>query len=327
MESQLFKQFTVSRGFHYSYFFSPAKDEKPTLLFVHGFPSLATHWARQAVFFKAKGYGLIIPDQLGYGGTSKPTATEVYAYSHLAHDMAEIVEHENVSKVVSIGHDWGSVVVSRLANLYQAHKRYIGFGFLAVGYFPPDPDSDYEQIKASMKEVVGYENIGYWAFFSEPDAPKLITNHIHSFIDLLWPQEAPGVWKDHFVATGAARKFISSDKRVERLRTVTKQEYDVIKTSFLSGGLEGPVNYYKVMTSDVNQDDSKGIPKSLYTITKPVIFLGAERDGVGLPKLFKPALDEFVPHLTSEILDSSHWIQFEYAEEVNAKLEKWLVEL
>ena len=66
------------------------------------------------------------------------------------------------------------------------------------------------------------------------------------------------MWKEHFVGTGAARKFISSDKRVERLGAITNQEYDTIKSSFLKGGLEGPVNYYKVMTSDVNREDSKG---------------------------------------------------------------------
>ncbi|KAH6916845.1 Alpha/Beta hydrolase protein, partial [Coprinopsis sp. MPI-PUGE-AT-0042] len=298
MDPHLFKHFTVSRGFRYRYFFSSAQDGKPTLLFAHGFPSHATDWVHQAVFFKAKGYGLIIPDQLGYGGTSKPTEVEHYAHSLLARDMAEIVDHESVPQVVSIGHDSGAQVVSRLANLYQDDKRYIGFGFLAVGYFPPDPESNYEKMKADMQAIVGYENIGYWAFFSEPDAPKVIKDHIDSFIDLLWPQDAPEAWKEHFVATGAARKFIEGDKRLERLRAITKLEYDAIKSSFLEGGFEGPVNYYKVMTSDVNRDDAKGIPKNKYTIRKPVIFLGAERDGVAVPKLWKPALDEFVPHLT-----------------------------
>ena len=70
-----------------------------------------------------------------------------------------------------------------------------------------------------------------------------------------------------------------------------------------------------------------GVPKDTYTLKKPVVFLGAERDGVALPVLFEAAHKQFVTHLTSEIVDASHWIQFEYADEVNAKLEKWLVEL
>ena len=47
----------------------------------------------------------------------------------------------------------GSVTVSRLANLYQDDKRYIGFGFLAVGYVPPDPEGDYEKTKAAVRVV------------------------------------------------------------------------------------------------------------------------------------------------------------------------------
>jgi soluble epoxide hydrolase / lipid-phosphate phosphatase len=106
MDSQLYKHFTVSRGFRYRYIFSSADKGKPTLLFAHGFPSHATDWAHQAAFFKAKGYGLIIPDQLGYGGTSKPTKVEHYAHTLLARDLHDVVDHEGAGKVVAIGHDW-----------------------------------------------------------------------------------------------------------------------------------------------------------------------------------------------------------------------------
>jgi soluble epoxide hydrolase / lipid-phosphate phosphatase len=70
-----------------------------------------------------------------------------------------------------------------------------------------------------------------------------------------------------------------------------------------------------------------GVSKDKYTINKPVIFIGAERDAVAVPKLFKPALDKFVPHLTSEVLDASHWVQSDCADEVNVNLERWILGL
>ena len=91
---------------HYPEQLGPRFEIVPTLLFAHGFPSTSADWTRQIEYFKPKGYGLIVPDMLGYGDTAKPLETEAYAYTLLAKDLVEIVEAEAVDKVVGIGHDW-----------------------------------------------------------------------------------------------------------------------------------------------------------------------------------------------------------------------------
>lgn len=101
-----FKDTTVSRGLNYHYYFSPPASGKPTLLLVHGFPSLAVDWHPQINYFKGKGYGLVVPDQLGYGGTDKPKESKAYVHSRLAQDLVDIIDHENVTDVIAIGHDW-----------------------------------------------------------------------------------------------------------------------------------------------------------------------------------------------------------------------------
>jgi pimeloyl-ACP methyl ester carboxylesterase len=108
MESLLssFKQFKVTRGFNYHYYFSPATSGKPTLLLIHGFPSLAIDWHNQITFFKAKGYGLVVPDMLGYGGTDKPEEYTEYLHTLLAQDLVDILDHEEVTDAIAVGHDW-----------------------------------------------------------------------------------------------------------------------------------------------------------------------------------------------------------------------------
>ena len=108
MESLLssFKQLKVSRGLSYHYFYSPAASGKPTLLLIHGFPSLAVDWHNQITYFKAKGYGLVVPDMLGYGGTDKPEEYTQYLHSLLARDLIDILDHEEVTNVIAVGHDW-----------------------------------------------------------------------------------------------------------------------------------------------------------------------------------------------------------------------------
>ena len=108
MEASLYKDITTSRGFKYHYYYSPAADSKPTILFIHGFPCTSLDWRKQVPFFKEKGYGLIVPDLLGYGGTDKPAETTAYQLSKMATDLVNILDAEKVDKVISVGHDWYS---------------------------------------------------------------------------------------------------------------------------------------------------------------------------------------------------------------------------
>ena len=106
MNATSYKDLTSSRGLNYHYYFVPAQDSKHTLLFLHGFPNTSNDWRHQAVFFGAKGYGLIVPDMLGYGGTAKPANAEEYKASLIVKDVVDILDGEKIQKVIVIGHDW-----------------------------------------------------------------------------------------------------------------------------------------------------------------------------------------------------------------------------
>ena len=101
-----YKDTVTSRGFKYHYYLSTAQAGKPTLLLLHGFPCLSYEWHHQIKFFKEKGYGLVVPDMLGYGGTDKPRESSFYVHSLLAKDLLDILDHEKVTDVFAIGHDW-----------------------------------------------------------------------------------------------------------------------------------------------------------------------------------------------------------------------------
>lgn len=112
MDTSLYRDFTTSRGLKYHYFFSPAQASKPTILFCHGFPSTARDWRRLVPYFKDKGYGIIAPDMLGYGGTDKPTEPAKYVSSALAKDLVEILDNEGIQQVIAVGHDWYDLLLA-----------------------------------------------------------------------------------------------------------------------------------------------------------------------------------------------------------------------
>ena len=106
MNASQYKDTTTARGLHYRYFFSPAQQAKQTLLFCHGFPSTSVDWRYFVPFFKERGFGVVVPDLLGYGGTDKPTDASLYVSSKISKDIVDILDAEGVEKAVAIGHDW-----------------------------------------------------------------------------------------------------------------------------------------------------------------------------------------------------------------------------
>ncbi len=106
MDASLYKTATVSRGFTYHYYYSPAAKGKPTILFIHGFPSSSYDWRRQVEHFRPQGYGIIVPDILGVGGTSKPDNADAFRFALVARDIIDVLDAEGLKTIIGIGHDW-----------------------------------------------------------------------------------------------------------------------------------------------------------------------------------------------------------------------------
>ena len=70
--------YTTARALTYSYIHIPPRlPNTQYILFLHGFPSTSYDWRHQISFFVAKGYGILAPDLLGFGETSKPRELEM----------------------------------------------------------------------------------------------------------------------------------------------------------------------------------------------------------------------------------------------------------
>jgi soluble epoxide hydrolase/lipid-phosphate phosphatase len=179
------KQLTLPSGTRYAYIHCPPSGpHKPTLLFLHGFPSTSHDWRHQITHFSSRGYGVLAPDLLGYGGSSKPLDPEAYLGSIMSADIIAILDHENIGKgngdgdgkVIAIGHDWGTYLLSQLAFRYP--ERFEKFVFLSVPYSPPGRAMDVEVINRATRRSMGFEQFGYWMFLTEDGAGRVIGENV-----------------------------------------------------------------------------------------------------------------------------------------------------
>lgn len=93
-------------GTTYSYVHVSPSHDKPFILFLHGFPSSSYDWRYQIRFFSELGYGLLVPDLLGYGGTDKPEELEAYKLKKMSEEVVGILDAEEIGSVLGVGHDW-----------------------------------------------------------------------------------------------------------------------------------------------------------------------------------------------------------------------------
>ena len=100
-----------------AYIYLEGKPDKPVITLLHGKNFNAHYWASTALHLKKKGYSVLIPDQIGFGKSSKPTNYQ-YSFSVLAHHTRNLMTSLNIKKSVVIGHSMGGMLASRFALMY-----------------------------------------------------------------------------------------------------------------------------------------------------------------------------------------------------------------
>jgi soluble epoxide hydrolase/lipid-phosphate phosphatase len=70
------------------------------------------------------GYPVVVPHMLGYGRTAKPLEAEAYSAKNICSQLAAVMDHLQLEKVVVLGHDWGAAIAWRFALWFP--ERLIG---------------------------------------------------------------------------------------------------------------------------------------------------------------------------------------------------------
>lgn len=89
-----------------------------TVVILHGFPHYAALW-EGTIKRLSQHYRVIVPDNRGYGLSSKPKGVDAYKIAVLANDISSLIKHVNGNeKVHLIGHDWGGTLAWDVAETH-----------------------------------------------------------------------------------------------------------------------------------------------------------------------------------------------------------------
>lgn len=294
----------------------------PLVLLLHGFPELSYSWRHQLEALSAAGYHAVAPDQRGYGGTDAPLEREKYTMLHLVGDAVGVVQALEESRVVVIGHDWGSPVASNVALFRPDLVR--GVGNLSVPYLPRG-DAD---VLTSLRELLGPNN--YQEYFQVPGVAdaEMAADVRRTVISSLYGSsgDAPAIDTLSEVSASAW-----SNVELPEVLPVWLTEADVnhFTTEFERTGFTGALNWYR--TSKENFELSGAWRNAPLTV--PALFIGGDRDLV----YNWPGIRDYIGMMggltirdlrTCEILEGcGHWTQQERPDDVNRLLLEFLAGL
>ncbi|KDQ64432.1 hypothetical protein JAAARDRAFT_52384 [Jaapia argillacea MUCL 33604] len=284
----------------------------PTLLCIHGFPDLWYGWRYQIGPWVRKGYRVIVPDMLGYGGTDKPSEVGEYSTKKLCEDLAGLLDLVGVERAVVIGHDWGSYVASRFALWYP--DRLMALVLLSIPYTPPAPM--YFPIEEVAKRL---PNMGYQVYFADERSTKEVEDNLSTFLSVLFSQPKTG--KD-FTGLGQLRKLLLDKEDVSSfVGHLNEMEHKYYLDQLAN--MLGPLSYYR--TSKIRYEEEKaGNLSTNLPLDLPVLFLWGTKDPASMPAHVERSR-KFIPRLQDFALEGKgHWLMVEAKDVVTEQVLDWL---
>jgi len=178
----------------------PSNGRVVVLLHGRNFPS--SYWAAEIKTLMEAGYRVIVPDQIGFGKSSKPTG-ELH-FDNLARNTITLLDHLGIAKADIVAHSLGGMVAVRIARAYPDRIDHLVLA-APIGledyrlYVPPTPTDKIIENEDKLT-AEGYRK-QLETNYSPKIPPEAITPFIDARFNIKGSAEYPR-WLRAFVSSG-----------------------------------------------------------------------------------------------------------------------------
>ena len=109
-----------NQGQHLKMAFMDVKPTKPngkTIVLLHGKNFNGYYFERTAQALLKEGFRIIMPDQIGFGKSSKPKQYQ-FSFQQLAENTKSILDDLKIDKFIVLGHSMGGMLATKMAVMY-----------------------------------------------------------------------------------------------------------------------------------------------------------------------------------------------------------------
>lgn len=187
---------------------APEGPPKGTVVLLHGKNFAGDYWVETVRVLQAQGYRVVVPDQVGFGRSSKPLDLQ-YSFHALAGWTAGLLRALGVEEATVVGHSMGGMVATRFALSHADLAR----GLVLVN---PIGLEDWQQLTP-------YRDIDAWTERNRKATPEGVRAYMSkAYFDGAWRSE----W-DHLLAVQAGWAVGPDKEHMARLSAI---HYDMIYT-------------------------------------------------------------------------------------------------
>lgn len=205
---------------------APAQANGRVVMLLHGrnFPS--SYWAPEIKVLTGAGYRVVVPDQIGFGKSSKPSG-ELH-FDDLARNTIALLDHLGITKADIVAHSMGGMVGVRIARAYPDRVNHLVLA-APIGledyrmYVPPTPT---EKIIEREDKLTAE---GYRKQLENNYAPKIPPEAMTPFIDARFNIKGSAEYPRWL------RSFVSSGQMIYREPVVHEIPLMTTPTLFIMG--------------------------------------------------------------------------------------------
>jgi pimeloyl-ACP methyl ester carboxylesterase len=147
---------------------APATPNGETVVLLHGKNFCGAYWEQTAKDLAARGFRVVIPDQIGFGKSSKPENYH-YTFQALALNTRDLLDQLEIKQVHVLGHSMGGMLATRFALMFPDRSQSlvlvnpIGLEDWKTKAPYPGIDKWYQQeLKTSADSIKKYQQENYY---------------------------------------------------------------------------------------------------------------------------------------------------------------------
>ncbi|MEX2285296.1 MAG: alpha/beta hydrolase [Gemmatimonadota bacterium] len=170
----------------------PATPNGRTVVLFHGFNFSGEAWGGTIDVLAKEGYRVIVPDQIGFGRSSKPFIP--YRFDDMALNTHKLLQQLGVDRAAIVGHSMGGMLASRFAMLYPTATSHvvmvnqIGLADSRPGRAPRYLDDAYQSTPATRSYQAIRQGITRYFVVWKPEYEKYVRMHWGWTLSPDWPR-------------------------------------------------------------------------------------------------------------------------------------------
>ena len=167
-DTKAFKFASQGKDLQMAYMYLEPAPGQAIVTLLHGKNFNGMYWKTTAEMLHKQGFGVLIPDQIGFGKSSKPTDYQ-YSFAALASNTRALLNHLGILESIVVGHSMGGMLAARFALMFpESSKRLVLINpiglenYLAYVNYSDVGTLYQNELKKTPEKIISYQKRFYY---------------------------------------------------------------------------------------------------------------------------------------------------------------------